>query len=36
VVVESWIFANDIATVRGEVVAVQVPESLVQELLNGA
>jgi acyl-CoA thioesterase FadM len=36
VVVEEWITANGIVTVRGEVVAVQVPESLVKELLGGA
>lgn len=34
VVVESWIFAEGVATVRGEVVAVQVPEKLVQELIS--
>jgi len=35
VVIEEWIAANGIVTVRGEVVAVQVPEQLIQELLNG-
>ncbi len=34
VVVEEWIVVNGVVTVRGEVVAVQVPESLVTELLN--
>ena len=36
VVVEEWIMVNGIITVRGEVVAVQVPEQLVQDLLNQA
>jgi acyl-coenzyme A thioesterase PaaI-like protein len=36
VVVEEWIVANGIITVRGEVVAVQVPEKLVTELLENA
>jgi hypothetical protein len=34
VVVEEWILANGVITVRGEVVAVQVPESLVEDLLK--
>ena len=34
VVIEEWIVVNGVITVRGEVVAVQVPESLVVELLN--
>ncbi len=34
VVIEEWIVANGEVTVRGEVVAVQVPDSLVQELLS--
>jgi len=34
VVVEEWIIVNGIITVKGEVVAVQVPESLVKELLE--
>lgn len=34
VVVEEWIIANGVITVRGEVVAVQVPERLIQELLS--
>lgn len=34
VVIEEWITANGVITVRGEVVAVQVPEGLVQELLE--
>jgi acyl-coenzyme A thioesterase PaaI-like protein len=35
VVVEEWIIANGVITVRGEVVAVQVPESMLDELLLG-
>jgi hypothetical protein len=35
VVIEEWIVANGVVTVRGEVVAVQVPASLVEELLRG-
>jgi hypothetical protein len=35
VVIEEWIVVNGVITVRGEVVAVQVPESLVKELLEG-
>lgn len=35
VIVEEWIVANGIITVRGQVIAVQVPESLVEELLKG-
>ena len=35
VVVEEWIIANGVVTVRGELVAVQVPESLVDELVKG-
>ena len=35
VVIEEWILANGVITVRGEVVAVQVPESLVEELVKG-
>jgi acyl-coenzyme A thioesterase PaaI-like protein len=34
VVIEEWIVANGVTTVRGEVVAVQVPEQLVKELLE--
>jgi acyl-coenzyme A thioesterase PaaI-like protein len=33
VVIAEWINANGVTTVRGEVVTVQVPDSLVQELL---
>ena len=33
-VIEEWILANTEITVHGEVVAVQVPDTLVQELLN--
>ncbi len=33
VVIEEWIVANGVTTVRGEVVAVQVPEHLIEELL---
>lgn len=36
VVVEEWITADGITTVKGEVVAVQVPEQLVKELLENA
>jgi acyl-coenzyme A thioesterase PaaI-like protein len=36
VVVEEWIVAGGVVTVRGEVVAVQVPEQLVKELLESA
>ncbi len=34
VVIEEWILANGVVTVRGEVVAVQVPEQLVEDLLK--
>ena len=34
VVVEEWIQVNGVVTVKGEVVAVQVPEALVNELLE--
>ena len=34
VVIEEWIIVNGVITVRGELVAVQVPESLVKELLE--
>lgn len=34
VVIEEWILANGVVTVRGEVVAVQVPEQMVKELLK--
>jgi len=34
VIIEEWITANGIVTVRGEVVAVQVPDLLIQDLLN--
>jgi len=34
VIIEEWINVNGIITVRGEVVAVQVPDQLIQELLN--
>jgi acyl-coenzyme A thioesterase PaaI-like protein len=36
VVIEEWIVADDVTTVRGEVVAVQVPDQLVEELLENA
>jgi acyl-coenzyme A thioesterase PaaI-like protein len=36
VVIDEWIVANGVTTVRGEVVAVQVPEQLVKELLESA
>ncbi len=32
--IEEWILAKGVITVRGEVVAVQVPESLVEELIK--
>jgi acyl-coenzyme A thioesterase PaaI-like protein len=35
VVIQEWIAARGEVTVRGEVVAVQVPDSLVLELLSG-
>jgi acyl-coenzyme A thioesterase PaaI-like protein len=35
VVIEEWILAKGEITVRGEVVAVQVPESMVEELVRG-
>jgi acyl-coenzyme A thioesterase PaaI-like protein len=35
VVVEEWILANGVITVRGELVAVQVPQSMVEELVRG-
>ena len=34
VVVAEWILASGVITVRGEVVAVQVPESLLEELMK--
>jgi acyl-coenzyme A thioesterase PaaI-like protein len=34
VTIEEWITANGMVTVRGEIVTVQVPDQLVQELLN--
>ena len=34
VVIEEWIVANGIITVRGEVVAVQVPDEMVEALLE--
>lgn len=33
IVIEEWILAKGVITVRGEVVAVQVPDQLVRELL---
>jgi len=36
VVIEEWLLANGEITVRGEVVAVQVPEQLVSDLLSKA
>ena len=35
VIVEEWILVNGIISVRGEVIAVQVPESMVEELVKG-
>ena len=34
VTIEEWIRANGVTTVRGEIVTVQVPDQLVQELLS--
>ena len=34
VVIEEWITADGVVTVRGEVVAVQVPDQLIQDLLK--
>ena len=34
VVIDEWISANGIVTVRGQVIAVQVPESMLKELLK--
>ena len=34
-VIEEWIIAGNIITVRGEVVAVQVPDEMVEALLKG-
>jgi acyl-CoA thioesterase FadM len=31
--IDEWIVANGVVTVRGQVVAVQVPESLIEALL---
>ena len=36
VVIEEWITVNGVVTVKGEVVAVQVPEQLVKDMLNNA
>jgi len=36
IVIEEWIVANGVITVRGEVVAVQVPDKMVEELLENA
>jgi acyl-coenzyme A thioesterase PaaI-like protein len=35
ITIEEWIVVNAVITVRGEVVAVQVPDAMVQELLKG-
>jgi acyl-coenzyme A thioesterase PaaI-like protein len=35
VVIQEWILADGITTVRGEVVAVQVPDGMVEALLKG-
>ena len=34
VIIEEWITANGVVTVRGEVVAVQVPDKMIEELLK--
>lgn len=36
IVIEEWIVASGVITVRGEVVAVQVPDEMVQALLRGS
>jgi len=36
VVIEEWIVVNGVITVRGEVVAVQVPDQIVQDLLKSS
>jgi acyl-coenzyme A thioesterase PaaI-like protein len=36
VIVEEWLMANEVTTVRGEVIAVQVPESMLEELMKGS
>jgi hypothetical protein len=36
VTIEEWILANGVITVRGQVVAVQVPEAMIEELLRQA
>ncbi len=36
IVVEEWLLANGVITVRGEVIAVQIPESRMAELINPA
>jgi acyl-coenzyme A thioesterase PaaI-like protein len=35
IVVEEWILANGVITVRGEVIAVQMPESRLEERMEG-
>ena len=35
IIIEEWLMANGVVTVRGELVAVQVPQSMLEELLNG-
>jgi acyl-CoA thioesterase FadM len=34
VVIEEWIVANGVVTVRGELVAVQVPEQMLDDLVT--
>jgi len=34
VTIKEWIEANGVTTVRGEIIAIQVPDQLVQELLD--
>jgi acyl-coenzyme A thioesterase PaaI-like protein len=36
VIVEEWLMANGVTTVRGEMIAVQVPESMLEELMKGS
>ena len=35
VIIEEWLIANGVTTVRGDVVAVQVPASMLEELMKG-
>jgi acyl-coenzyme A thioesterase PaaI-like protein len=35
VVIEEWIIANGVITVRGEVIAVQMPDAMIEDLMKG-